>query len=62
VWPAGFRARRHPLEMVDSHGTVVARGGEEIELGGGSAPVSHGPYMLGQKEAFYAMGYPTRRH
>ena len=61
VWPAGFRAQRHPFELLDSHGTVVARGGEEIELGGGLAPVHHKICMLGQKEAFYAMGYPTRR-
>jgi hypothetical protein len=31
VWPAGFRARRHPLELLDSHGKVVARGGELIK-------------------------------
>jgi len=60
VWPAGFRARRRPLELVDSRGTVVARGGERIELGGGVAPVSHRPCMLGQREAFYAMSYPGR--
>jgi hypothetical protein len=60
VWPAGFRARRHPLELVDSRGKVVARGGERIKIGGGSMPVSHGPCMLGQKEPFYADGYPIR--
>jgi hypothetical protein len=60
VWPAGFRARRHPLELLDSHGKVVARGGELIKIGGGLVPVSHGPCMLGQKEPFYAMGYPER--
>jgi hypothetical protein len=62
VWPAGFRARRHPLELLDSHGAVVARGGEEIEVGGGLGPADHRICMLGYKEAFYAMGYPTRRH
>ena len=60
VWPAGFRARRHPLELVDSRGTVVARGGERISLGGGLAPVDHRPCMFGQREAFYAMSYPSR--
>jgi hypothetical protein len=62
VWPAGFRAQRHPFELLDSHGTVVARGGEEIEVGGGLGPADHRICMLGQKEAFYAMGYPTLRH
>lgn len=67
VWPAGFRARRHPLELVDSQGTVVARGGERIKIGGGLRPVSglaglDGPRlcMLGQKEAWYANSYPER--
>jgi hypothetical protein len=62
VWPAGFRARRHPLELLDSHGAVVARGGEEIQVGGGLGPADHRICMLGHKEAFYAMGYPTQRH
>jgi hypothetical protein len=62
VWPAGFRARRHPLELLDSHGRVVARGGEEIQFGGGLGPAGHRICMLGHKKAFYAMGYPTRRH
>jgi len=62
VWPAGFRARRHPLELLDSHGRVVARGGEEIQFGGGLGPAAHRICMLGHKDAFYAMGYPTRRH
>jgi hypothetical protein len=60
VWPAGFRARRHPLELVDSRGTVVARGGERIKIGGGIGPAGHRPCMLGQKHAWFAMSYPTR--
>ncbi len=58
VWPAGFRARRNPLELLTSGGTVAAHGGERIKLTGGLGPVSHRPCMLGQREAFYAMGYP----
>ncbi len=60
VWPAGFHARRHPFELLDSHGTVVATGGEHIKIGGGFIPGKHGPCLLGQNGAFYAMGYPTR--
>jgi hypothetical protein len=60
VWPAGFRARLHPLELLDSKGKVVARGGEQIEFAGGVLPVHHRPCMLGKKEVFYAMGYPER--
>jgi hypothetical protein len=60
VWPAGFRARRHPLELVDSRGKVVARGGERIKIGGGIGPAGHRPCMLGQKNAWFAMSYPTR--
>jgi hypothetical protein len=60
VWPAGFRAKRHPLELLNPQGRVVARGGELIKLGGGLAPVRHQPCMLGHSEAFYAMSYPVR--
>ena len=60
VWPAGFRAQRHPLELLNSQGRVVARGGERIKLGGGLAPTRNEPCMLGHKEAFYAMSYPVR--
>jgi hypothetical protein len=59
VWPAGFRARRHPLELVDSRGKVVARGGEHIKIGGGIGPAGRRPCMLGQKNAWFAMSYPT---
>jgi hypothetical protein len=59
VWPAGFRARRHPVELVDSRGTVVARGGERIKIGGGIGPAGRRPCMLGQKNAWFAMSYPT---
>jgi hypothetical protein len=61
VWPAGFHARRHPFELLDSHGTVVARGGERIKVGGGFIPGKHGPCLLGRNGAFYAMGYPTHQ-
>jgi len=60
VWPAGFRARRTPLELVDSHGTVVAWGGERIKIGGGIGPAGNRPCMLGQKKAWFAESYPTR--
>jgi len=60
VWPAGFRAQRHPLALLDSRGKIVARGGERIKFAGGVAPVRHRPCMLGQKEAFYANSYPQR--
>ncbi|MDR2988299.1 MAG: hypothetical protein LBV34_26040 [Nocardiopsaceae bacterium] len=45
---------------MNSRGKVVARGGERIIFAGGSMPVHHQPCMLGQKEVFYAMGYPER--
>lgn len=60
VWPAGFRAKRHPLELLNPQGRVVARGGERIKLTGGLEPAKHRSCMLGHKEAFYAMGYPVR--
>jgi len=46
----------HPLELLDSHSVVVAKGGEQIKVGGGLSPVKPGgKCMLGQEDAFYVM-------
>ena len=55
IWPAGYHARRHPLELLDARGVVVARGGDLISAGGGEAPVRRGACMLGQRSAFVVM-------
>ena len=36
-WPVGYTARERPdgVELLDEHGTVVAREGDQISLGGG---------------------------
>jgi hypothetical protein len=45
-WPRGFTARFNPqLELVASNGEVVAREGDDLDLGGGfSAP--DGPFSV----------------
>jgi hypothetical protein len=38
-WPPGFRVRfSDALELLDQSGSVVARGGDELTLGGGTSP------------------------
>jgi hypothetical protein len=62
VWPAGYHIRLHPLELLDSQGVAVARGGDQILLGGGEEPVHRGQAcMLNQRFAFYVMGNVTVR-
>lgn len=41
VWPYGFTAG--PAGIYDGHGTLVARPGEDISLGGGSVILAHVP-------------------
>jgi len=56
VWPAGYHARLHPVELLDAQNAVVAKGGDLVSFGGGESPVQPGrTCMLGQKSAFYAM-------
>lgn len=56
VWPAGYHVRLHPLELLDSHAVVVAKGGDKITFGGGAGPAKPGnKCMLGQKDALYVM-------
>jgi hypothetical protein len=51
IWPAGYRVRLHPAELVDADGHTLARSGQSIELAGGEgrSPVgfSCGPQRLG---------------
>jgi hypothetical protein len=60
VWPAGYRAERHPLKLLDSRGKVVAQGGERIKLGGGNSPVKQDDCLLGQDTEFVVMSQPIR--
>jgi hypothetical protein len=56
VWPAGFRARLDPLELLNAEGAVVARAGDKLSVGGGAGPVEPGdPCSLGEDGAFYVM-------
>lgn len=54
VWPAGFRARLDPLELLDGQGRVVARGGDYLRLGGAGRPANpREPFMLDQDHVFF---------
>jgi hypothetical protein len=56
IWPAGYHARLHPVELLDAQNVVVAKGGDLISFGGGEGPVQPGrTCMLGQTSAFYVM-------
>jgi hypothetical protein len=57
IWPAGYHARLHPVELLDAQNVVVAKGGDMVSFGGGEGPGQPGrTCMLGQKVAFYVMG------
>jgi hypothetical protein len=63
VWPAGYHARVHPLELLNSQGAVVARGGDLITFAGGEGSVNpRQACMLNQRRAFYITGSVTARH
>jgi hypothetical protein len=40
MWPSGYSAKLDPLELVDAEGKTVVKGGDELVLVGGYAPVS----------------------
>jgi hypothetical protein len=53
LWPPGYRARLHPLEILDPDGNLVARTGDLLEVGGGHVPVDPTqPCMMGRSSAF----------
>jgi hypothetical protein len=53
AWPGNFRARFDPLEVLDEHGEVVARGGESVTLAGGFLKPGD-PRSLGHEQVFSA--------
>jgi hypothetical protein len=53
MWPADFRARFDPLEVIDAHGEVIARGGRLVTVGGGYLK-SADPGSLGHELVFSA--------
>jgi hypothetical protein len=56
VWPAGFRARLDPLELLNAQGAIAAAAGDRINVCGGLMPVDPGrPCSLGLDNTFYVM-------
>ena len=53
MWPGNFRARFDPLEVIDDHGEVVARGGEVATVAGGFLRTGD-PRSLGHDRVFSA--------
>jgi hypothetical protein len=53
IWPANFRARFDPLEIIDDRGDVVARGGESVSVTGGFLKPGD-PRSLGHAQVFSA--------
>jgi hypothetical protein len=57
MWPRDFRARLDPLELLDEHGRVVAKGGEFVTVVGGFLKPGD-PRSLGHELAFAARPVP----
>jgi hypothetical protein len=53
MWPGNFRARFDPLEVIDHHGDVVARGGHFVTVAGGLLKPGD-PRSLGHERVFSA--------
>ena len=53
MWPGNFRARFGPLEVVDHHGNVIARGAHLVTVAGGYLK-SKDPRSLGHTTVFSA--------
>jgi hypothetical protein len=41
LWPAGYRVRLHPVELIAPSGAVVAHQGERLEAGGAVVPTNY---------------------
>jgi hypothetical protein len=53
IWPPGYQARLNPLEILSPAGTVIARDGDTLTVGGGLIHVDPAsPCSLEQSSAF----------
>lgn len=53
MWPAEYRARLEPFELLDELGHVLVRAGEQVHLGGGFLP-AHDPRTADLGRVFFA--------
>jgi hypothetical protein len=57
LWPAGYRVRLRPVELIAPSGAVVAREGQRTGAGGGSFPATAGtPCARAGQETFAING------
>jgi hypothetical protein len=53
IWPPGYQAHLNPLEILSPAGTVIAREGDALTVGGGLIDVDRAsPCSLEQSSAF----------
>jgi hypothetical protein len=46
LWPYGYTARSNPLRVLDESGRVLARVGDQVNLGGGEVPMTNIEAMI----------------
>lgn len=61
IWPLGYSARRRPLRVLDSAGSLVGRVGDEIDLASGSLVITSGSRVRLSSSSFDFVEPPSTR-
>jgi len=62
IWPAGYRVRFHPTELIGPNRHVIARAGDRLAAGGGVGPPGafHGPCTDPSMPTWLLQSIPTK--
>jgi hypothetical protein len=56
IWPPGYQARLNPLEILSPAGTVIAREGDTLTVGGGLIDVDPASPCSLERSSAFAIG------
>ena len=56
IWPPGYQARLNPLEILSPAGTVIAREGDTLTIGGGLIDVDPASPCSLERSSAFAIG------
>jgi hypothetical protein len=61
IWPAGYKVRFHPTELLDPKGAVVADQGQRLSAAGGIAPATQHGNRCANGKQFQVITSPVER-
>lgn len=58
LWPAGYRVRFNPTELIGPNGDIIAKAGQQLQFGGGGATERNRCAKPGEEETIALTSSP----